>query len=61
MKIVSIKKFCNDYYLCFHYKYSKRKLKKYNLWNKKRIIMVRITNHTKAKRIMKCVDTSDYY
>ena len=59
MKLVSIKKFCNDYYICFHYRYKKSKIKRYNLYYKKRLLMIRLTGNTRARRIIKCADVRE--
>lgn len=59
MKLISIKKFCNDYYLCFHYRYRKSKIKRYNLYYRNRLLMIRITGPIKAKRILRCADVRE--
>ncbi len=55
MKLIT--KFNNDYYLCLHYRYTDRYMKKYNLIYKNRVCMIRITNRTIGKRIIKCAYT----
>lgn len=59
MKLVSIKKFCNDYYLCLHYKYRNKTVQKYNLDYHNRLLMIRITGPIKAKRILRCADVRE--